>query len=171
MGANAIYAADVGSKEKLERAGITGVGRDVPPDLWGDAPHQYTASRPDIVLYKPPQQGTAGAVHIVEIKYGRDTALNDTEMIAQRQHWDLYCRLQQARRDCTVTYHAITLGVGGTIPDTTIHHLRTLGLYENLLNRTCKRLHKHAVRHLRNLTEYRRMSIRKHRKKTPPGVT
>ncbi|KIY95044.1 hypothetical protein MNEG_12919 [Monoraphidium neglectum] len=76
-----------------------------------------TYSVPDIILQVPAAgRGLAENIHIVEIKYCRDTNRHPTIAncaAATAQHAALIAELQKARRQ--VHLHVITLGVGGVI--------------------------------------------------------
>ena len=171
-GNDVLMAADVGSRQKLEEAGIGKVHTRVPPEIWmNNPPDPEPTSRPDILMYRPPEGGNAGQIHIVELKYGRDTSMEHVQDLANSQHDALFNELHSRRRDCHVAKRVVTLGVGGTIYTSTMATLQELGVREGLLRTTCKQLHLHAIHSLKAIIEYRTVCIRKRRKRTPAGVT
>jgi hypothetical protein len=173
-GSDVVTTADVGSKEKLREEGIKGVQSRIPETVWGNTPiraRRSTGSKPDILLYRPPTNGGRGNIQIVEIKYGRDTNLDRTKAVAESQHTRLLNVLTRYRRDCEVSQQVILLGVAGVIHAGNKVALEALGLKGPQLKQTLKQLHMHAIQYLEVVTKYRRVTVRKQRKKTPAGVT
>jgi hypothetical protein len=172
-GGDVTTTADVGSAEKLREEGIKGVQSRIPETVWGDTPIQgRPTTKPDILLYRPPSKGQRGQIQVVEIKYGRDTNLDRTKAVAESQHKELVAALTKHRgRDCDVTQHVILLGVAGAMHAGNRPALEALGLKSLQLRQTLKQLHIHAIEYLEVVTKYRRVNIRKQRKKTPAGVT
>eukprot|EP00983_Pelagomonas_calceolata_P125797 1161238-Pelagomonas_calceolata.AAC.3 len=91
-------------------------------------------------------------VHLIEIKYCKDTRPGHQSEVAQRQHSDL-CKLTSAK---VVTLHTILLGVGGTCyREHTLNHLEQLGLDQHAL-KLARSLHAHSVQYAHKLVTTRR---------------
>ena len=164
----------MGSKDKLREEGMKGVQSRIPETVWGRTPigiRRSTNSKPDILLYRPLPKGGRGAIQLVEIKYGRDTNLDRTKAMAESQHTRLLDVLTQYRTDCEVSQQVILLGVAGVIHTGNKMAMEALGLKGLQLKQSLRQLHMHAIQYLEVITNYRRVTIKKQRKKTPAGVT
>jgi hypothetical protein len=103
-----------------------------------------TYSVPDIILQVPAAgRGLAENIHIVEIKYCRDTNRHPTIAAATAQHAALMAELQKANRQ--VHLHVITLGVGGAIYADMMKEMADLGVPKEKHKALSKHLNLHAV--------------------------
>ena len=139
------------------------VPRAILPDTMPDAVRTslITGSIPAAMLYAPPTDAQPAKYTIVEIKYCRDTNTNDQEHRAAKQHDHLIKELQAYSPSATVTQVTLLLGVSGTIFNSTIQNLETLGVHEWRLKGLLKRLHLHAVKSLTRIWKYRRAQLAK----------
>ena len=92
-------------------------------------------------------------IHIVEIKYCRDTDRSMQSMRAENQHARLCDALiRVGYRPDQVRMHIITLGATGTIYKDTQNTLATLGVDTKAARRQCcTALHRHAVAYIRKI--------------------
>jgi ribonuclease HI len=172
QGNSLLAMADVGSSDKLEYLDIAPVPRRVPEHVWnGHPPTTLPTTIPDLLLLRPPTGAGKPCIQIIELKYARDIGDEHASTLARTQHSQLDDALRRARPDCEVRYTVLILGTGGTILRTTVKALEDLGLEGNLLNRTCKELHRNAIHYLHAITSHRNKNARKARKTTPKGVT
>jgi hypothetical protein len=110
--------------------------------------------RPDIMIATPGnpngdriQQFYSRAIHIIEVKYCRDTDRSVQSLRARQQHDGLHNALlrigYQAKQ---IHLHVITLGATGTIYNDLHDTLGSLGLDSKRSRwQCCAELHKHAV--------------------------
>ncbi len=111
--------------------------------------------RPDILIATTgdPSKGDrikqfhSRSIHIVEVKYCRDTGRSAQSLRAQQQHEDLRnALLRIGYKADQVHLHIITLGATGTIYKDTHGTLKALGQDgKAAVRRCCADLHKHAV--------------------------
>jgi len=119
-------------------------GRDKPrvPDL--------TLALPDGSLARP------GAAHVVELKFGQDTRLEDKRAEAASILNVIAGAVNRAHPSCTVHTHLLLVGVGGRIPTSTHTALVLAGLTHTEATRLCNRLNLHAVATLAAIVRTRR---------------
>ena len=130
---NGVAMMDAGSAEKKEAAGIpVRVGHVLPRSL---LPKSLTKRevklaqrkyKPDIALVTNRKGSKAKTVHIVEVKYCRDTDRTLQERRAAEQHKDLIKLLTDKKTKAKL--HTLLVGVGGTIYKKSRDTLIQLGL-------------------------------------------
>lgn len=123
-----------------------------PPDL--------ANRRPDIVFVQRHADGTT-TVHLIEIKYARDTKRTQQVLRAEDQYAGLVPHL--AKKDGqTVRQHTIVLGVGGAIfrdPDVVLEEFR---IAPRERARLARALHLHSILYLYKAVKWRRQLEIKH---------
>ena len=99
------------------------------------------------------QQFHSRSIHIVEVKYCRDTDRSAQCLRAEQQHEALRAALQQVGyKPEQLHLHVITLGATGTIYREIHATLKSLGIDNKPeAHRCCIGLHKHAVTHVMRL--------------------
>ena len=122
---------------------------------------EWDRYRPDILIATAgsPSDGDkieqfrSRSLHIVEVKYCRDTDRNVQSLRAEQQHQGLRDALVRIGYESDqVHMHVITLGATGTIYKDTHSTLTALGLDSKAaVKRCCADLHKHAVRYVMKL--------------------
>eukprot|EP00983_Pelagomonas_calceolata_P044101 1139159-Pelagomonas_calceolata.AAC.1 len=81
-------------------------------------------------------------IHLIEIKYCKDTRPGAQLEASQQQHKQLYQQLQGAE----ITLHTILLGVGETIYTAhTLNQLKKLGIDPQRSTKLARKLHAHSV--------------------------
>jgi hypothetical protein len=134
-----------------------------------------TYSVPDIILHVPAAgRGLAEHIHIVEVKYCRDTNPDPTIAAATAQHAALVAELQKARRQ--VHLHVITLGVGGAIYAGMVTTAADLGIPKEKHKTLLKHLNLHAVESMTAVWGRRKQLLHANncqpsRPRQGPGVT
>jgi hypothetical protein len=158
-----VVMMDAGSQENLAKRGVRpGVGRAIPEGLLPDSLSQEQkrqirkCKRPDVLVIKNPRtMGDKEEVHLVEVKYCRDSDRTQQEGRAEAQHKELVSILESAGRK--VQLHKVLLGVGGTVYKDTVQVLETLGLQRDEALSLLGRLSLYAVGQL-----YSILCIRRH---------
>jgi exonuclease III/ribonuclease HI len=173
-----MVSMDVGSTHRLQTAGVAlELPRQAPAWLlnaedWAAIKqhNEGKASVPDVVLvthedgestWRPETDlPTRAIVHLVEVKYCRDTMPEDQLARATAQHQALRDRLL-AKGFGAVALHPILLGVGGTVyTDLTRKPLLDLGVDRAACNALLSKLHKTAVTKAGTLVGARRAQER-----------
>jgi len=123
--------------------------------------HNLTsASIPDIFLYEEDPKTKRRKYTVVEIKYCRDTRLEDQEARAEQQHAAMQQQLKQYDPLSTVECCVLLLGVSGVIFQQTVQRLTDkLGVEGPLLKNLLTQLHHIAVEGLGKAWNQRRMLI------------
>jgi hypothetical protein len=135
-----LIQADVGSTKTTYQAAGKTLDRKLPTDWITNTAPPEAHSRPDITLH------TKGKIHIVEIKYCRDTDPQGQCTRAQAQHTHLTNHLKTTKPDHTIEHHTILLGVQGTIYTThTVEPLKNMGVLDGHLQDTLLKLHKEST--------------------------
>jgi hypothetical protein len=112
------------------------------------SPNLWNSYRPDIMLVTggPRKPFRKRHVHIVEIKYCRDTDWQRQEQRASNQHdvlVDHLARIGYHRRQ--IHRHTILLGVGGTIYKDMYATLQQVGVNKRRGKQLASKLHRHAI--------------------------
>jgi hypothetical protein len=136
---------------------------------------QWKNYRPDIMLVSgsrrtPVQQRH---VHIVEIKYCRDTDPVQQQDRARLQHEQLQEHLQRiGYRKHNMHHHVILLGVGGVIYKDMYNCLHLLGVPKQRTMRLAKKLSRHAVTHVQIIMDTKRNQeyLKKQQQLTKAGI-
>lgn len=160
-----IHSADVGGAEALGKRGIRSsvpkrIGGALLPRNLSPSRHRALSDlKPDIVMVEPGTRPGARTVHLVEVKYARDTRPEEQEARAHAQYAELARELQQVPGQRVQT-HSIVLGIGGAIFNTTAETLAALGLQGKAGRAVMVDLHKHAVVSLHAIWRGRHSRIR-----------
>jgi ribonuclease HI len=161
-----VIMADIGNKEKLAAAGVTGrVQAVIPYKLW---PTKYSKKdrqaaqlkyKPDILI----DEGRAGGagtkgrrLTLVELKYCRDTDPEYRLQQAHNQHAELIGILKEAGHETQLV--TILLGVGGTIYKTTKEAIHKLGATS--ASKTTSDLHYYSVKWVNTMWNIRQFNVR-----------
>ncbi len=92
-------------------------------------------------------------IHLVEVKYCKDSRPGHQLEASRKQH-EVLCKRLKAKK---VILHTILLGVGGSIHTShTLNHLKELGLDVQKAHKTALKLHAHSVLYAHKLTTTRR---------------
>eukprot|EP00983_Pelagomonas_calceolata_P067261 1149414-Pelagomonas_calceolata.AAC.1 len=92
-------------------------------------------------------------IHLIEIKYCKDTRPGAQLEASQQQHSELCKQFQGAE----ITLHTILLGVCGTICTAhTLDQLKKLGIDPQRSTKLARKLHAHSVQYAQKLTPTRR---------------
>ena len=108
---------------------------------------------------------TPGTVHVVELKFGQDTRLEEKSRGALDILDSIAAAVHRKHPKCKVMQHLLLLGVGGRIPTATHESLTATGLTSTEATRLCNRLNLLAVRSLASIVRTRRVREHAHPKK------
>jgi ribonuclease HI len=160
LGAN-IIQADIGSADKLARAGMTlsDAHRYIPKDrLPADVannPEAYgSLSRPDATLTRdyPPQ------LEVVEVKVCRDTDRSVQLERAEKQHTELISHMRRTR--ATVQLNTFAFGATGTIYTDNLDQMVKLGVDRASAKKALRKIHNSLVHDLHTIVCTRRAQER-----------
>jgi ribonuclease HI len=129
----------------------------IPRQLLPDG--ENTSKRPDLIFvrdFDPAGESTPSLVHLIEIKYGPDTRLEQKTAPAQLILDAFAASILRRHPHTKVRTWIILLGVGGRIPHSLPAQLREMGLPDTIAKRTCHALNTHAVSCLANIVRARR---------------
>jgi len=154
---------DGGSQEKREAANIHGQianciqARLLPKNMKKEAKKlAQRTMKPDILVTKTNKAGVE-EVHLVEVKYCRDTNRSWQEGKAEDQHKALMKLLTDPKRPTRVVkLHKVLLGVGGTMYKDTRDQLKELGMDKAEIPTFLERLSLYAVRQMHEIICIRR---------------
>jgi hypothetical protein len=150
----ALVMQDIGrhnaAAEDPEPQAIEKIGTRLPPEIERLFAAGDRVSRPDILIADLLDMPTA-TVHIVEIKYCRDTQREARQAEGAEQHALLVEKLRQAYSAERVRLHVITLGVTGTIYTDLLETLEAMQVDKREAQRCAKKLHVHAVSYVRRI--------------------
>jgi ribonuclease HI len=128
------------------------IGTRLPPEirqLFGDTDR---VSRPDILIAHDLHVPHQAAIHIVEIKYCRDTDRAVRQADGTAQHELLVRKLKEKYHlPWQVSLHVITLGVTGTIYTDMLEMLKEMQVDTREAQRCAKKLHVHAVNYVQRI--------------------
>ena len=134
-------------------AAIT-IGTRLQPEIqhiFGDADR---VSRPDMLIAHRLDAPHLAAIHIVEIKYCRDTDRAGQTTAGMEQHALLVEKLKKAYPvPAVVELHVITLGVTGTIYNDMLVMLGEMKVDKQEALRCAKKLHLHAVDYVKRIMQ------------------
>jgi hypothetical protein len=99
-------------------------------------------------------KGGKHSLHIVEIKYCRDTDREKQEQRAEQQHQRLASILEHAGHK--VKKHTVLLGVGGTVYKDTLQTLVELGMDRNTAKQALEAVHIYSVQQVHKVLKIRR---------------
>ncbi len=92
-------------------------------------------------------------IHLVEVKYCKDTRPGHQSEASRKQH-EVLCKCLKAKK---VILHTTLLGVGGSIYTShTLNHLKELSLDVQKAHKTALKLHAHFVLYAHKLLTTRR---------------
>jgi hypothetical protein len=166
---------DAGNDEKRREAGFReDLAVSVPAALFSPSTppdvvnHARRTMKPDaIVVTGRPGHKT---VHLVEVKYCRDTDRAVQETRAEAQHQELMGLLSADGQ--TTRLHTILLGVGGTIYRDTLDTLVDLGVDRTKAQATLERVSKYSVQQMYYIIKTRRgMEAKARAERGIPPVT
>jgi ribonuclease HI len=164
-----LIQADVGTGSKLERGGISAAGHTIPrrllPKGWTEEQIKtaQTRCKPDAIVEIRGEKGQP-SIHLVEIKYCRDTDRSQQEARAGQQHTELQKHVEAA--GYTVRRHTILLGVGGTIYKDTLATLENLGVGKREAKAALQEVHVYSVQQVLRVLKIRRMKEAERRRET-----
>jgi exonuclease III/ribonuclease HI len=169
-----VLMADVGKQSKRTEAGIDDkVGSCIPEALFPpgtDVAAAQKVYKPDALLQVPGQKkGEPPTLHVVEVKYCRDTDRSWQAENAERQHRELMELLRQAGHRVEQT--TILLGVGGTIYKDSIDSLTKLGVDKETAKRVMEKVHIYSVKQVYKLLKIRRQKEAVKRKESGEPIT
>ncbi len=155
-----LVQADVGSEEKIVAAGLPYKGTNVPSSLfpasWTEKELKAAQKRlkPDAIV-KVKGRGGQEVVHIVEVKYCRDTDRSQQEQRAEQQHQELCEAIEGAGH--TIKRSTILIGVGGTVYKDTLQTLIDLGVDRKEARQALEEVHLYTVRQVHRVLKIRRL--------------
>jgi ribonuclease HI len=120
----------------------------LPPDI-AQVVAGEKESRPDIFIAHCLMPGSE-SIHIVELKYCRDTDREGQRSAAISQH-ELLTRRLREKYPGRVHMHAITLGVTGTIYTDFLEAMVTMQVPKREAKRCATKLHVHAVKYVQRI--------------------
>ena len=161
----ALVMQDIGKRNAAmmgENAGaLAEIGTRLPPELAGLVADEERISRPDILIASHLGALHLTEIHIVEIKYCRDTDRAARQQAGAAQHEVLARRLRQ-KYPGRVHVHVITLGVAGTIYNDMIEMLVAMQVAKREAQRCAKKLHVHATTYVHNIMKTKWSQERQH---------
>jgi hypothetical protein len=145
----ALVMQDIGRHNAAGEAGDDEaiIGTRLPEDIAKACGDAGKLSRPDILIAHGTNTPGSTQIHVVEIKYCRDTDRSSQRQAALEQHEVLIRRLRLAYGH-QVYLHVITLGVAGTIYSDLLEALETMQVSKLEAKRCATKLHLHAVAYL-----------------------
>ena len=144
IGRHNAVGKDEGAEARAE------IGTRLPPELADLVKDGERVSRPDILVAHRLDMPHLAEIHIVEIKYCRDTDRAAKQQAGASQHEVLASRLRQTYPG-RVHVHVITLGVAGTIYSDMIEALTTMQVGKREALRCAGKLHAHAATYVHNI--------------------
>jgi len=158
---NGVVMMDAGSKDKRQEAGIPQrVGHQLPRDLLPDTLSELELKeaqrrlKPDIVLATKRKAGKSRTIHIVEVKYCRDTDKTLQERRAEAQHQELLKLLRTKHRH--VKLHTLLVGVGGSVYKAGRDTLIKLGVDRNAAMTFLEKINIYTVNQAQSIISIRR---------------
>jgi ribonuclease HI len=118
-----------------------------------DAAEPGKNSRPDMVFAHQLDIPWMAELHVVEIKYCRDTDRERQRAAGAEQHQHLIKQLKLAFPEGKVHMHVITLGVTGTIYKDMLEMLETMQVPKREATRCASKLHIHAVQYVQRIMQ------------------
>jgi hypothetical protein len=170
-GAN-ILMADVGCTERMNELAIARKAASVPAGLF---PASWSADkkraaqrklRPDALVQTHDKKGNC-TLHIVEIKYCRDTDRSNQEQRAHKQHNRLEEVLKEAGH--VVQRQTILIGVFGTAYEDSITALKKLGVDPKIAKQTLQKVHVYTVKQFTKLMGSRQPMTKANAESNPRG--
>ena len=159
-GAN-ILTADAGNMDLKRQENMDHIRHQLSPSFLA---LELQPSRPDGVIFTGAKcigDGAGSTVHLIEVKYCRDTDTTKQEGAAISQHTALKTEIRKAYPSATVTQHNILLGVGGTIYNDFYDTMKMLGVEEKSdLQTLAKKLVIHAIQGIEKAMDFRTAWIR-----------
>ena len=156
---NGVLMMDAGRREKRCEDGIetdTGVPDHLLPQRIPE--HERRALRrrlrPDALVYTKGNGKEPGVLHVIEVKYCKDTDRTVQEKRATEQHRELVALLEAAGHKTKL--QVITLGVGGTIYKNMKEQLDELGVEGSSATGLMEELSIYAIQQMYAVVQVRR---------------
>jgi hypothetical protein len=166
FGASAMAMQDIGRHNAAgdgEQAWHT-IRTRLPPELTALMEGEERISRPDILIAYRLDIPSMAEIHIVEIKYCRDTDRTSKQQEGAAQH-EVLARKLREKYPGKVRLHVITLGVTGTIYTDMIEMLTDMKVAKREALRCAAKLHEHAIDYVQRImqTKWNQEHMRQHR--------
>jgi ribonuclease HI len=126
------------------------VGTRLPPELAALMEDAEVVSRPDILIAHNTCTPGLAQIHLVEVKYCRDTDRRRQHEAAESQHETLLRRLRRTYSG-NIQLHIITLGVAGTVYTDFIETMEAMQVPRQEAQRCAAKLHAHAVAYVQRI--------------------